>query len=145
MCLKNHPSGMMNGEIFTVRDFDPARGILLDGSSDWIGDPWFEWLSPDGKQPRRCVPFALGYAITVHKAQGSEWPNVLVLDKYTGADRPRWLYTAVPHASAAVCIVPPAETLGPHRGRNSAWPDATPAPRAAVWKEHSRPRTKQDR
>jgi exodeoxyribonuclease-5 len=109
MCLENHASGIMNGEIFAVSDFDPVRGILLEDGPDWIADPWFEWRSPGRKPPRRCVPFALGYAITAHKAQGSEWPNVLVLDEYTGSDRAQWLYTAITRASATVCIVPPAE------------------------------------
>jgi exodeoxyribonuclease-5 len=105
MCLENHSSGIMNGEVFTVRGFDPVRGILLEDSPGWIADPWFEWLSPGGKQPRRRAAFALGYAITTHKSQGSEWPNVLVLDEYTGADRARWVYTAITRASAAICIV----------------------------------------
>jgi exodeoxyribonuclease-5 len=110
MCLENHPSGIMNGEMFTVRDFDPARGILLEDGPGWIPNPWFEWLSPGGKQPRRCAAFALGYAITTHKSQGSEWPNVLVLDEFTGTDRARWLYTSITRASAAICIVPPSES-----------------------------------
>jgi hypothetical protein len=107
MCLENHPSGIMNGEIFTVRDFDPVRGILLEDGPGWIPAPWFEWLSPGGKQPRRRAAFALGYAITTHKSQGSEWPHVLVLDEFTGADRARWLYTAITRASVAVRIVAP--------------------------------------
>jgi exodeoxyribonuclease-5 len=108
MCLENHPSGMMNGEIFTVRDLDPARGILLeDGPPGWIADPWFEWFG--GKQPRRRAVFALGYAITTHKSQGSEWPRVMVLDEFTGADRARWLYTAITRASAAICVVPTSQ------------------------------------
>jgi exodeoxyribonuclease-5 len=110
MCLENHPSGIMNGEIFTMREFNAARGILLQGGPGWITDPWFEWLSPNAKQPRRRAAFALGYAITTHKSQGSEWPHVMVLDEFTGADRARWLYTAITRASAAICIVPPSES-----------------------------------
>jgi exodeoxyribonuclease-5 len=108
MCLENHASGMMNGEIFTVREMHPKRGILLDlpEGAEWIERPWFEWLHPNQPQPRRRASFALGYAITVHKAQGSEWPRVLVLDEFTGADRARWLYTAITRASEAVCVVP---------------------------------------
>jgi ATP-dependent exoDNAse (exonuclease V) alpha subunit len=96
----------VNAEIFTARDFDPSRGILLDDGPDWITNPWFEWLPRDGKQPRRRAAFALGYAITVHKSQGSEWPHVMVMGEYTGSDRAQWLYTAITRASAAVCIVP---------------------------------------
>jgi exodeoxyribonuclease-5 len=116
MCLENQPSGIMNGELFTVRDFDLVHGILLEDGPGWIADPWFEWLSPNEKQPRQRASFALGYAITTHKSQGSEWPNVLVLDEFTGADRVRWLYTSITRASAAICIVPPSESHAAQHG-----------------------------
>ena len=106
MCLQNQRGGMMNGEIFTVRAYDRPGGLLLEHESGCIERPWFEWLSSERRHPRHSVPFALAYCVTVHKAQGSEWPHVLVLDESTGADRPRWLYTALTRASAAICIVP---------------------------------------
>lgn len=49
-----------------------------------------------------------GYALTVHKAQGSQWPSVLVFDEsgsFNGADRRRWLYTAVTRASRELTVV----------------------------------------
>jgi exodeoxyribonuclease-5 len=42
-----------------------------------------------------------GYAITCHKAQGSEWETVLVHPKFNINDH-RWLYTAVTRASEQV-------------------------------------------
>ena len=48
-----------------------------------------------------------GYALTVHKAQGSEWPNVLIIDEYRrrlDGDRPGWLYTAITRASESVLV-----------------------------------------
>jgi hypothetical protein len=42
-----------------------------------------------------------GYAITCHKAQGSEWETVLVHPKFNINDH-RWLYTAVSRASEQV-------------------------------------------
>ena len=42
-----------------------------------------------------------GYAITCHKAQGSQWGNVIVYDDglgRTAEDRARWLYTAITRA-----------------------------------------------
>ena len=56
--------------------------------------------------PWDVTPFGLAYAITVHKAQGSEWPRVTILDEFTGEDRRRWLYTAITRASREVRIVP---------------------------------------
>lgn len=103
MCLRNHASGIMNGEVFTVRHYDREAGITL-ADDRFIRRPWFEWRESkryDGGQ----APFALGYAITVHKSQGSEWPHVLILDEFNGTDRARWAYTAITRASAAVCIV----------------------------------------
>lgn len=52
--------------------------------------------------------FDYGYAITVHKSQGSEWDNVLVFDDcfYREEDKyQRWLYTAVTRAKKSLTIV----------------------------------------
>jgi exodeoxyribonuclease-5 len=106
MCLHNQPNGMMNGEIFTVHAYDRHSGLLLEGEPTCIRRPWFEWRSSARRHPRDHVPFALAYCVTVHKAQGSEWSHVLVLDEFSGEDRGRWLYTAITRASEAVCIVP---------------------------------------
>jgi exodeoxyribonuclease V len=51
--------------------------------------------------------FTYGYALTVHKAQGSQWPDVLVFDE--GAvfreDARRWRYTALTRAAERVTVV----------------------------------------
>lgn len=56
---------------------------------------------------RGAVCATFGYAITVHKAQGSEWNNVLVFDESPvfRKDAWRWLYTAVTRAAEKVVIV----------------------------------------
>lgn len=49
-----------------------------------------------------------GYAITCHKAQGSQWENVLVFDDglgRTAEDRARWLYTAITRAERGLVIL----------------------------------------
>lgn len=48
-----------------------------------------------------------GYAITAHKAQGSEWGSVMVYDESCAfrADAARWLYTAITRAAERVLIV----------------------------------------
>lgn len=53
--------------------------------------------------------FDFGYSITVHKAQGSQWENVLVYDDkflvWKRDERKRWLYTAITRAVDAITIV----------------------------------------
>jgi exodeoxyribonuclease V len=110
ICLKNaHGLGIMNGEAFVLaEEFDPAVSVvqLVDGPR--IERAWFEPHHGAREPPRGRIGFGLAYAITVHKAQGSEWPRVLIIDEfaYAGAERPRWKYTATTRASEAVRIVP---------------------------------------
>ena len=65
-----------------------------------------------GKNPRysRSLPkeFTYGYAITAHKAQGSEWDRVLVIEEkfpFDKMEHARWLYTAVTRASQKLVLV----------------------------------------
>jgi exodeoxyribonuclease V alpha subunit len=47
----------------------------------------------------------LGYAITLHKAQGSQFPRIIIaLKKGRNVDR-AWIYTAITRAEAEVHIV----------------------------------------
>lgn len=43
-----------------------------------------------------------GYALTTHKAQGSEWERVLIDPKFHLGNGHRWLYTAVTRAKLEV-------------------------------------------
>ena len=59
--------------------------------------------------------FDFAYALTVHKAQGSEWPYVLVIDESfcwkarkgqeDKGEEHKWLYTAVTRAQRKVVVV----------------------------------------
>ena len=52
--------------------------------------------------------FTYAYAITVHKAQGSEWDNVVVLEEnfpFDKEEHKRWLYTACTRASEKLVLV----------------------------------------
>jgi exodeoxyribonuclease-5 len=52
--------------------------------------------------------FSYGYAITCHKAQGSEWDKVLVLEEkfpFNKTEHARWLYTAATRAVDKLVIV----------------------------------------
>lgn len=51
--------------------------------------------------------FDFGYALTVHKAQGSQWDNVFLFDESDTfrEDRSRWLYTGLTRAAEKITIV----------------------------------------
>ena len=52
--------------------------------------------------------FAYAYAITCHKAQGSQWPKVMVCEEWfpnEAEEHARWLYTACTRAEEKVLIV----------------------------------------
>lgn len=51
--------------------------------------------------------FEYAYAVTCHKAQGSEFDFVIVFDEsyVFGADRARWLYTAITRAKKKLLII----------------------------------------
>jgi len=57
------------------------------------------------KREHSLVDFA--YALSVHKAQGSQWENVVVLDDSRAfyADAHRWLYTALTRAERGLILV----------------------------------------
>ena len=60
-----------------------------------------------GRRRKRYDEFDYGYALTVHKAQGSQWDNVVLFDEsFAFRDtRERWLYTAVTRAAERLTIV----------------------------------------
>lgn len=116
MCLRNsYEHGVWNGAIYDV-------------ATDWGGIGETLVLNVDGRQKRfplvtvegcdpcyeenrhdDCyLPFALAYAATVHKAQGSEWENVLLIDEYsrgTAQERRQWLYTGITRAVKRITVV----------------------------------------
>ena len=52
--------------------------------------------------------FTYGYAITTHRAQGSEWSKVLVVEEkfpFNKEEHARWLYTACTRASSKLVLV----------------------------------------
>ena len=51
--------------------------------------------------------FDFGYALTVHKAQGSQWDEIVLFDEsYAFREhRARWLYTAITRAAERLTIV----------------------------------------
>jgi exodeoxyribonuclease V len=58
-------------------------------------------------QRRESDEFDFGYALTVHKAQGSQWDDVWLFDEsYAfGENRNRWLYTGLTRAAKKLTVV----------------------------------------
>ena len=55
---------------------------------------------------KKSDEFTYGYALTVHKAQGSQWDNVLLIDESAtfGQDRARHLYTGLTRAAQRITV-----------------------------------------
>lgn len=66
-------------------------------------------LSEHNPAQQEVAMFDFGYASTVHKAQGSEWDNVLFYDDHsprmTQSEYRRWLYTGITRAKNELCIL----------------------------------------
>jgi exodeoxyribonuclease-5 len=115
ICLKNNRSkGLLNGTMWTVLQVERAdRGfvamVVENDEGDTVGviAPVEGFTSRDGSGsdlPQQ--PFAFGYAITCHKAQGSQWDSVLVVDESAvfREHRSRWLYTSITRAVKQVVV-----------------------------------------
>jgi exodeoxyribonuclease-5 len=121
VCLRNDKKkGLLNGGVWTVRTLAPMRsGKLRMGVSpeDEPGrKPVRIAVLPQFFQGDEDIPFGLrrtsdefdyGYALTVHKAQGSQWDDVVLFDESWAfrEHRARWLYTGVTRAAARLTIV----------------------------------------
>lgn len=72
------------------------KAVFEDGDAEI---PW--------RERRRYDDFDFGYALTVHKAQGSQWSEIVLFDEsYAFREhRQRWLYTGVTRAAERLTIV----------------------------------------
>lgn len=76
-----------------------------------VPEKYFRITNPDkaAKSDGGWDIFTYGYAITCHKAQGSEWNNILVIDQsYGHIFKPfqwQWLYTAVTRAAFQTNVI----------------------------------------
>lgn len=124
VCLRNDPAkGLLNGSLWKVmtaskQTSKPGINLLVspdDGDTD-RGVAKIKLLKAAFDDPdtdvgwqlkRRFDDFDFGYALTVHKAQGSQWDNVMLFDEsFAFRDmRDRWLYTAITRAAERLTIV----------------------------------------
>ena len=123
VCLRNnHDKGLLNGAVWHVYEvgaiqderiymtlapdnMGPDDNLLeveahthhFEGKEDAL--PWWE--------RKEAEEFDYGYAMTVHKAQGSQWDNVVLFDEAWcfREDRWRWLYTGITRAAEELTVV----------------------------------------
>jgi len=118
VCLRNnHEIGLLNGGIWKVLEASPPDGdevyLNIQDESDGMVVEVQAHAGPfDGKEvpwwaAKDAEMFDYGYALTVHKAQGSQWDDVLVFDESHcfRQNRAQWLYTAITRAAERVTLV----------------------------------------
>ena len=121
VCLKNdRTKGLLNGSIWKVKVMSPMRRnklrMALVPEDDANRKPVRVGVIPAFFESDEEIPYALrresdefdfGYALTVHKSQGSQWDDVVLFDE-SGAfreHRNRWLYTGITRAAEKLTIV----------------------------------------
>lgn len=119
VCLRNnHELGLLNGTLWSVRqaaalDDDKVMLGLVDDQGTEVSTTAHahHFQGRDEDLPywmkKEAEEFDYGYALTTHKAQGSQWDDVLVFDESRcfGSNARNWLYTAVTRAAERVTIV----------------------------------------
>ena len=128
ICLKNrHDLSLVNGMFVSLAEIrhesDVAfsatitteDGVVISGRHRFYKGHYDdhvrydrERLTRDYREMRGLIESSWGYAITCHKAQGSQWENVVVYDdglSRTAEDRNRWLYTAITRAERGLVIL----------------------------------------
>ena len=126
VCLRNNRrKGLFNGGLWKVKERSAARasasragtvGLRLAPDEDigravkvtvrrecfTGGIEELDWLLR-----KRYDEFDYGYVLTVHKAQGSQWDDVVLFDESRAfqESRARWLYTGITRAARRLTIV----------------------------------------
>lgn len=136
ICLQNnHETGVKNGQLGTAVWFYPERKRLYDLTvemdgfegdlyqclcyQDAFGKPTYDQFMDFDyktympilreKKIQRIDLFDFGYAITVHKSQGSEWDRVILFEQrnqyQSDQEYARWLYTAATRAKEKLFVI----------------------------------------
>ena len=121
VCLRNNRrKGLFNGGLWVVKqrgaprantlslrlqpDEDIGRAVKVSVRRECFtgGIEELDW-----QQRKRYDEFDYGYVLTVHKAQGSQWDDVVLFDEsFAFQDsRARWLYTGITRAARRLTVV----------------------------------------
>jgi exodeoxyribonuclease-5 len=122
VCLRNNKrKGLYNGGLWSVKERPRARRdilrMVLQPDEGFAGKGVKVSVRPEcftggidaieWPLRKRCDEFDYGYVLTVHKAQGSQWDDVVLFDESHafGESRQRWLYTGVTRAAKRLTLV----------------------------------------
>jgi len=120
VCLRNNSDlGLLNGAIWYVNDVGHVDDDLCymtirpeDSDFEQTVEAHMHHFQGRGEDlpwwdRKEAEEFDFGYALTVHKSQGSQWDNVLLFDEAWcfREDRWRWLYTGITRAADKVTVV----------------------------------------
>jgi len=123
VCLRNdRKRGLLNGSLWRVDTARSARKGLLryalspdeaeSGSRKaqvTVNPAFFDGTAEvlTSAERRRSDEFDYGYVLTVHKAQGSQWDDVMLFDESFAfrENARRWLYTGITRAATRLTVV----------------------------------------
>jgi exodeoxyribonuclease-5 len=127
ICLKNDNTiGLLNGMFLQLDDIHPAgddrfHAAITSEDGDFLGRMMVyaghfldhekfdkQRDERDWRIKKHLVEATFGWAITCHKAQGSAWSNVIIVDDKWGRSkeqRSQWLYTAITRAEEGLVIL----------------------------------------
>ena len=127
VCLRNNRNkGLFNGSLWLVKERPrPRRKIVRmrikpdEDLGDGVDETVKVAVRPecftgrieelDWMERKPFDEFDFGYVLTVHKAQGSQWDDVVLFDESEvfRENRDRWLYTGVTRAAKRLTVVMP--------------------------------------
>lgn len=122
ICLRNnHRENLFNGMMGYAEDSAYEHGVVTlhfvdDEDIDYTIECHPEGFEDDEllkgmdwRLKNQLNEFTFGYAITVHKSQGSQWDSVALVDDgmliWDRAARTKWLYTAITRAAEKLVIM----------------------------------------
>ena len=120
VCLRNdREKGTLNGSLWAVSTVlaQTAKSVSMDLQADTgtsfarVKVPMEFFLGTEDamhwKAKKYVDQFTFGYALTVHKSQGSQWDDVILFDEsvYFRENRARHLYTGLTRAAEKVVVV----------------------------------------
>jgi exodeoxyribonuclease-5 len=123
VCLRNSTEkGLLNGGLWRVTSLgskpSPFLTMLVKSDDEGPSGPSakirvLKAMFEDGPEAvpwdrrKNSDEFDYGYALTVHKAQGSQWDKLVLFDESFAfrETRERWLYTAITRAAEQITIV----------------------------------------